>query len=134
MSPALAISAVLLLHAVLLLPLAWAAFRPAAFGVGYAVFISGVAICQTGLFASASVPPMEGISATSPAMSGSQCAEILSLLGDSGTIIDRRDPPRVVVRQAHWNQLPQEAQDAVIACVRREWPGDAPATQVETRP
>lgn len=137
MSPALAITAVLVLHIVALLPLLWAAFRPAIFGavgIGYAALLVGIATYQTGAPGGVALPPMEGISATTPTMTGGQCDEILSLLDQAGLFIDRRSPPRLIVRASRWAQLPQEGQDAVAACVRRTWPDDAPATQIETRP
>jgi hypothetical protein len=133
MSSTFAIVLVSLLYIVLLAPLAIIVLRPSAvvpLATAYALSIAGIASYHSGLFEPATLPP-GGV--PDMALSGVDCAELLGVLDQASVIVDRRNPPRLVVAEAQWAQLPDDARDAVVACVQRSWPTGAPAAQIELR-
>jgi hypothetical protein len=136
MSPVLAIAAVAVLFLVLLAPLALAAWKrtnPAPVLAVYAVLLAGLVTYQSGTFAQAEVPDLAIADGAPTAIADPQCAEILELLDGAGAIIDRSNPPRLVVAQEGWSQLPEVVQGAVLECVERSWPSGAGEAQVEAR-
>lgn len=129
-----AVAGILILAAV---PLAILLRRPRALApvmAVYGAFFLGVASLHAGFVRSEPLPSFEGLSSTpSTAMSRRQCAEIVRLLEEGRVILDRA-PPRISVVQSRWEQLPQEAREAVVACVERGWPQGAGPAQVVVRP
>jgi hypothetical protein len=133
MSPPLAIALVSLLYFALFAPLMIIVLRPSSakpLGVAYGVLIAGLASYHSGLFEPATLPP-GGVPEVE--LNGTNCDELLALLDQAHIIIDRRNPPRLVVAGALWTQLPDDARDAVASCVQRSWPSSAPTAQIEVR-
>lgn len=136
MSSALAILAVTALFAAFLAPLGLAAWKSAAavpVAIGYAALLSATGVYQAGTFQRVAVANLDTPEMTSPQVTDAQCAEVLGLLDRAGAIIDRSRPPRLVVVEDRWSQLPAEGQQAVVDCVQRAWPRDSAPAQVETR-
>lgn len=136
MSTTLAIAAVAALFLVLFAPIAfvaWKAVGAVPVAAFYGVLISLVAGYQSGLFSRTELPDLKARDIASPALTGAQCAEILSLLDRAGAILDRTRPPRLVVAQDRWTQLPQTGQQAVKECVEGSWPEGSGEAQVEVR-
>lgn len=136
MSPLLAIAAVAALFLALLLPLVLAAWRSASvapIAAAYLVLISLVAGYQSGLFSRVELPDLNVAGVADLRATDAQCAELLSLLDSGGAIVDRSRPPHLVVAEDRWGQLPRDAQEVVVECVRRSWPRDTGEAQVEVR-
>lgn len=136
MSPAFSIAAVAALFLALSAPLALAAWKAAGalpVTAVYALLLSLTAGYQSGLFSRADLPDLNVAEVSGPSVTDAQCAEILSLLDRSGAITERSRPPRLVVVQNLWNQLPQAGQEAVVDCVQRSWPRNAGPAQLEAR-
>lgn len=136
MSPALSIAAVAAMFLALSAPLAlaaWKALSALPVTAVYALLLSLTAGYQSGLFSRTDLPDLDVADASGPIVTDAQCAEILSLLDRSGAIIERNRPPRLVVVQNLWNQLPQAGQEAVVDCAQRSWPRNSGAAQLEAR-
>ena len=136
MNPLPAILIVLGLNLLALAPLGLVAVRrrtPAWLVAVYSVLLLGIGAYHLGFTQRIPIPQVDSASLSRGALSQAQCAEILSLLDQSGVFVDRRNPPRLVVAQPQWEQLPEEVRGAVIECVQQSWPRGAGTAQVETR-
>lgn len=136
MSSIVATAAMSALFLVALAPLALPVWNPKAalpIGLAWGSFTLGVAGLQAGFFQSTELPSLERVGADNGTMTRSQCAEVVRLLEEARVIL-ARDPPRLVVARAGWEQLPEEGREAVVECVSRGWPRDAGALQVELTP
>ena len=137
MSSTIAIMIVAIIYLAALTPLALVARKPRALVLSaslYGLLIGGVAIAQSGLFASAAIPSLTDVSLGDRPLSESQCDQVLTLLDNGGVFIERRTPSHVIVVQQAWDQLPPEARDTIISCVQHTWPRNAAPAQVEVRP
>jgi hypothetical protein len=136
MSSIFAIIIVATVYVAALGPLAFAAWKPnyaTLVASLYVVFIGAIGLHQSGLFAQPALPSLDDVPIGGAEMSTAQCAQLLAVLDEGGVIVDRRSPPRLVVAQGGWGQLPAEAREAVVACVQRTWPRGVPPAQVEAR-
>jgi hypothetical protein len=136
MSPELAIVCVTMLYAVVGVPLslaAWAksGYRPAAWVS--VILCSGVAIYQTGLFSAGDLADVDVSGFAAPSGQSGNCQEVIATLENAGIIIERRQR-RLVVAQEVWEQIPQEARQAVIACVEASAPPSDTPIDVIPRP
>ncbi len=135
MSSFVAICAVSALFLVALAPLALLAIRrrPALpIALLTITFVTAAAGYQTGLFARGDFSDLRAAELAGPVVPTARCVEIITLLERAGVILDRGSPPRLLVSQAAWAQVPEEAQTVVVDCVQRTWPG-SPAVRLEQR-
>ena len=56
------------------------------------------------------------------------CQEAIGLADQGGIILDRRTPGRVVVNGAVWRELPEQAREAIAACLGAAPGGGAEGT------
>jgi hypothetical protein len=110
--------------AIALSPAALAAMRPGFGGVAavfYGIATLAAASFHTGIFSRDLAPHDFGAIGSQPTP-GDECAEVLQLLQQARVIIDRRDPARLVVARAAWEQLPSAVRDAATFCADRARP------------
>lgn len=131
--PFLAVSALI---AVFLMPLALVWRRPGtgtAVAVGYAVVLSTLTGYHVALFAAPSVPDLDTPEIARPSITEARCAELLEVLERNKVILDRSEPPHLVVASSAWSTLPEVAKSAVGDCVQRDWPADAEPIQIDVQ-
>jgi hypothetical protein len=131
-----AILIVLALNLLVLAPLGLAALRkrtPAWLVGAYSASLLGIGAYQLGFSQRIPIPAVDATRLSRTSLSPSQCTELLTLLDQGGVFVDRRNPPRLVVAQLQWAQLPEEARGAVVDCVQQSWPRGAGTPQVEAR-
>lgn len=64
-------------------------------------------------------------------LEGSRCEQALATAERGRIILDRRDPNRLIVSAASWQQIPEEVRAALIACAGNVRPADARERPVE---
>ena len=64
-------------------------------------------------------------------LEGSRCEEALATAQRGGIILDRRDPNRLVVSAAVWQQIPEEVRTALTQCADSVRPAGARERPVE---
>jgi hypothetical protein len=117
-------------------PLALVWLRPAAgtpVAVAYAILLSTLTGYHVGLFAAPSVPDLDMSEVAGP-LADARCAELIELVERHQVIVDRSEPPHLVVAGPAWSTLPVEAQTAITDCVQRSWPEGADPAQIELQP
>jgi hypothetical protein len=132
--PLLAVSALI---GVSLIPLALVWGRPAtgkAVAVGYAALLATLTGYHVALFAGPSLPDLDVSETARPAVADAQCAELLEVLERNQVILDRSEPPHLIVASSLWATLPEVAKSAVGDCVQRDWPADADPIQIHVQP
>lgn len=120
-----------------LLPLATVWWRPAIgtpVAIGYAVLIATVTGYHVGLFAAPSLPDLDIPEVARPSIADAQCAELIEMLERNRVIVDRSDPPHLVVAGPAWSTLPEVGKAAIADCVQRRWPEDAEPMQIDIQP
>ena len=125
------------LTCVFLIPLAFVWRRPAtgrAVAVGYAALLSTLTGYHVALFAKPSLPDLDIAEIARPSVADAQCAELLEVLERKQVILDRSEPPRLIVASSLWTTLPDIAKSAVGDCVQRDWPADADPIQIDVQP
>lgn len=95
------------------------------------LLVAVVTGAQAGLFLPAAQLPV--LPASSGGVSATQCNEALIALERARVILDWRRPPRMIVEQRLWEQLPADVKSLVLDCVRRTWPEGANEPQLEFR-
>lgn len=68
------------------------------------------------------------------ASSADGCRRVLEISEQSGIILDRSDPGRVVVRGRIWEELPQAAKDALVGCLGSSAPGGPSGLKIVEQP
>lgn len=134
MSPALAIVLLCLGFAVALLPLALAwrgVVRGAPVAIGYGAITLGMVAYQLGIGGSSPIRAVDTNAARQTNLSPAQCGRILQTLDEARVIVDRRNPARLVVVRALWEQLPRQAQEATLICAGRGQTGADPGALPE---
>ena len=143
MSSTASIAAVGALFLLVLAPLAVALDRERAVRLtrpllaGYALLFAALAIYEISPFQTRekAVLSTAGLTATSePGMgttASAQCAQAVSQSEVAGLILDRRNPGRVIVNGRFWNQIPEQAQEALIYCLEQSRARDANSRPVE---
>lgn len=124
------------LTGVVLMPLALVWRRPGtgtAVAVGYAVLLSTLAGYHVALFAGPSLPDLDIPEAARPSIADARCAELLEVLERNRVILDRSEPPNLIVAGSLWSNLPDVAKSAVGECVQRDWPADADPVQIHVQ-
>lgn len=124
------------LTGVILMPLALVWRRPAtgtAVAVGYAALLSMLTGYHVGLFAGPSLPDLDIAEIARPSIADAQCAELLEVLERKQVILDRREPPHLIVANSLWATLPDVAKSAVGDCVQRDWPADSDPIQIDVQ-
>lgn len=122
MNPTLASLLTLMLIALLLVPLAITALRPAWTkpAASYcAALVLAVALWQTGWLSGRTVPAAAAQMKMS-AGSAEQCQRMIALLERSRVILSRANPSRPEVNQRLWESLPPMVREAGSACLERE--------------
>ena len=124
----------LLLTAIALLPILVAWFRPS----GVPAVTGAYLVCFFVLIATRSdfsrpAPDVgTAMGAVAPgAPSEDVCNQALDVAQQGGIIVNRDDPSRVIVNEAVWRELPEQAQDALAACLENARPSGAAAGRVE---
>jgi hypothetical protein len=65
---------------------------------------------------------------------GSRCEQVLATAERGRIVLDRRNPDRLVVAAALWQQLPEEVRAAIAECAGVVRPADRRETPVEVVP
>jgi hypothetical protein len=99
----------------------------------YIIILALIGAYHSGMFSRVRAPDLDLSRATGRGLADTQCVEVLELMDGAGAIADRSRPPRVIVVQKLWSQLPEAAQQVVVECIQRSWPADAAPAQVEAR-
>jgi hypothetical protein len=117
-----------------LLPLALVWRRPAAgtpVAIGYGILVSTLASYHVGLFGAPALPDLDRPEVARASLPDGKCAELIELLESNRVIVDRSEPPRLVVADPAWSTLPEVAKASVAECVQRAWPAGADPAQIK---
>lgn len=114
-------SALILLLFLLLAAPALVAFRRSDVGLRTGAFyglISILLLCWHVGFSVGSIPDAASLGRRPQGLvlEGSRCEQALATAERGRIILDRRDPNRLIVSAAPWQQIPEEVRAALIAC------------------
>jgi hypothetical protein len=99
----------------------------------YGAVVAGLLAWHVG-FSIGPIPDAASIArarAAGPAVSGSRCEQVLATAEQGRVVLDRRDPNRLVVAAALWQQLPEEVRAALTECADTVRPADQRERPVE---
>jgi len=133
MSGTLSSLIVLFVVAVVMVPVLLAHRRPRlAWSVAGLYVAAFLALVVTGSDFSRSPPVLVARSSApgAEAAPSGACGEALSVAEQVGIIRERTEPSRVVVSRSLWEQLPEEAREALAACLRVGRPEGETAVQI----
>ena len=118
MSSLMASLLALVLYAVVVMPLGWAASSRHARSVGmvYAGCVVAFAFWQTGILGGSSLTLTDAVVPAVAQTQEAQCTQVLELLRETGITVDRSDAaaPKLVGTGA--DRLPPEVRDFVLSC------------------
>ena len=138
MSPVLASAAALTLYALCTAPLLFLVrkSRAAPYGIGVlAAMLSALVVFESGWVGWGALAPYDIRDLQSASLSGAgECTRIMQALTDSGIVIDRNDPARLVVAKSLWDQLPQTVREVAQTCAEQSRPDTGNGAHVEIVP
>ena len=103
-------------------------------GAFYVAVLAGLLAWHVGFKIGAMPDPRTLAKAPVGIVDSSRCEQVLSTAERGRLVLDRRNPNRLVVAAASWQQIPEEVRTAITECASSVRPADRRDTPVEVVP